>query len=184
MNIHLPIWKQYGVPEPVWASLVARKGDRVALAIVKNIHAKRQQAAQEAYAQEERLARQAHRRGPQVAPNNDLAAELVCEMSDWSATFLHTDKEAVAEGGWENPDYMKWWLNRNERNKRATAMHANRKGWTAEVEQAADYLSALKCQRLTLATSILVDAASESLPATANARLMEARAEAPQTLLS
>jgi hypothetical protein len=168
------------MPEPVWASLVRRKGDRLAHAIAARIHAKRQAAAAEAYQIELRLATQAMRRGPQISPHNDLGAEVMWEMSDYSATYLHTDKEAVAEGGWQSDDYMNFWLKRNERNQRKTAMHANRKGWTPEVEASAEYLGHLKLQRLTLASQIITDAASESPHADAQSRLVEAAASAPQ----
>lgn len=155
-------WKTYQMPEGVWNQLVRTKGDRIAHQIAAILLRKRLAGMAKAKAKEKRLAERAWKRGPQITPDNEIGAEIEFEMSAWSYQALHNDKEAAAEGGINNDDFMKWWLKRNEACKRATGMHANRIGWLpAQVEQSVGFFRALKSERMALATSILQDAAAE-----------------------
>jgi len=166
MRIAIPVWKQFCVPEPIYASWVRRKGDAMALALAQIVYAKRLRAAHAAVALEERLAEQAWKRGPQVTPDNGIGAELEFEMSAHSYGALHNNSKALepgCEGGefLESQSFMKTWLNKNERNKRRTAPHSNRVGFTARLEAAR--AAGQQDQAMTQArvSSILEEAARE-----------------------
>lgn len=177
MHIAQKPWKQFMMPESIWDKLVRMRGEAVAYRMAEIIFQKRQAAAAAARAAELRLAAKAARRGPQVAPLNDIGWEAEYAMSKHSFTFLHTDKEAVQEGGRQNDDYMRHWLKKREWNKRPTAMHGNRKGWSPEVDAAVSHLSSLESRRMANATQIIMEAAGKA--DSPEARLARAAAEAP-----
>lgn len=140
MRSAVPFWKQYHIPEPIYASWVRRKGEATARALAQIIYAKRQRAAHAAVALEERLAEKAWKRGPQVTRENDIGAEILWEMSPHSYGALHNNSkvEGGCEGGeyLDSEDYMRWYLKRHERNRRRTAPHSNKVGFTARLEAA------------------------------------------------
>lgn len=161
-----PIWKEYGVPERIYAHCVRTRGDKFARAFC--IAWRRKMLAEEAEAtrEEEALAEQAWKRGPQVTPDNGLGAVVQFEMSPWRYAVLHNNSVALEPGctGGEflrDRAWMKRWLDQNERCKRATAPHANRVGYTARLEAARQAGEEDRARTQALVAGLLEDAALE-----------------------